>query len=458
MKVIVCGAGQVGFHIARYLAVDDNDVTVIDQSPHLVQKVDDSLDARGLLGFASHPDVLEEANAGEADMLIAVTQADEVNMVACQVAHSLFSVPKKIARIRSRRYLQPIWADLFTRDHLPIDHIISPELEVAASIRRRLQVPGAFEMIPLADDHVRVIGVHCGEDCPIINTPLRQLTALFPDLNIVIFGILRGDRAIVANENDQLLPGDEAYFVAETTHVRRAMDAFGHAEPEARRIIVFGAGNIGLALAEETEQHTPDVRMKLVELDRERAQQAAQALSRVAVLRGDALDPTMLDEANVHEADTVVAVSNDDKVNIVSSLLAKRMGAQRAITLVNENAYDSMIRSLGIDVVVSPRAISVSTILQHVRRGRIRQVHSLGDGFGEIIEAEALETSGLVGKPLREISLPQGVIVAALVRGRQVIMPHGGTTIHSGDKVVIFSASASVKKVERMLRVRPEFF
>lgn len=458
MKVIVCGAGQVGFHIARYLAADDNDVTVIDQSPHLVQKVDDSLDARGLLGFASHPDVLEEANAAEADMLIAVTQADEVNMVACQVAHSLFSVPKKIARVRSRRYLQPIWADLFSRDHLPIDHIISPELEVAASIRRRLQVPGAFEMIPLAEDRVRVIGVHCGDDCPIINTPLRQLTALFPDLNIIIFGILRGDRAIVASENDQLLPGDEAYFVAETDHVRRAMDAFGHADPEARRIIVFGAGNIGLALAEETEQHAPDVRMKLIELDRDRARQAAQALSRVSVLRGDALDPAMLDEANVHEIDTVVAVSNDDKVNIVSSLLAKRLGAPRAITLVNENAYDSMIRSLGIDVVVSPRAISVSTILQHVRRGRIRQVHSLGDGFGEVIEAEALETSGLVGKPLREVSLPPGVIVAALVRDDGVIIPHGGTVVRSGDRVVIFSASSSVKKVERMLRVRPEFF
>lgn len=458
MKVIVCGAGQVGFNIARYLAIENNDVTVIDQSAELIGRVNDSLDVQALVGHASHPDVLEQAGAPDADMLIAVTYADEVNMVACQIAHSLFNVPTKIARIRQQSYLNPMWADLFSRDHMPIDVIISPEIEVARAIGRRMSVPGAFDMIPLADDKVRVIGVRCTDKCPIVHTPLRQLTSLFPELNIIVVSIIRDGVATVPTSSDQMLPGDEVYFVADAAHVPRAMAAFGHDEKSARRVVVIGGGNIGLNLARELYEARQGITAKIIEIDRDRARRVAQALPGVTVIQGDALENDILEEANVATAGTVVAVSNDDETNILASLLAKRYGVERAVTLINKATYGPLITTLGIDVVVSPRAITVSTILQHVRRGRIRAVHSLGDGFAEVIEAEALETSPLVGEPLSEIDLPAGVIVGAIYRDGAVIIPRGTTVIEGSDRIILLATSESVKKVEKMFAVRLEFF
>lgn len=458
MKVIVCGAGQVGSNIARYLASENNDVTVIDQSPELIQRIGDTLDVQAMVGFASHPNVLEAAGAADADMIIAVTQADEVNMVACQVAHSLFNVPTKIARVRNQSYLQPIWADLFSRDHMPIDVIISPEIEVARAIARRLQVPGAFDMIPLADGRVKVVGVLCTEQCPIVNTPLRQLTGLFPDLNIEVIAIVRNDKPIIPTSDDQMLPGDEVYFVTDTNHLGRAMAAFGHEETEARRIIILGGGNIGLCLAEEIEAKHQGVSVRIIEAKRERAQYIAQRLNRTMVLHGDALDPEILEEANVRVAETVVAVTNDDEGNILASLLAKRYGCQRAITLINKTTYSPLVTTLGIDAVVSPRAITVSTILQHVRRGRIKAVYSLREGFAEVIEAEALETSSLINTPLKDIRMPPGVIVGAIVRGDEVIIPRPSSVIKPRDRVIVLAAVGQVKKVEKMFAVRLEFF
>ncbi|MGE5506415.1 MAG: Trk system potassium transporter TrkA [Actinomycetota bacterium] len=458
MKVIVCGAGQVGFNIAHYLASENNDVTVIDQRPELIRKITDTLDVQAILGYASHPPVLEQAGAADADMLIAVTHADEVNMVACQVAHSLFNVPTKIARVRSQSYLQPIWANLFSRDHLPIDVIISPEIEVARAITRRLQVPGAIDVIPLAGDRVRLIGVRCTDQCPLINTPLRQLTVLFPELNIVIIGIVRGGRAIVPTAEDQMLDGDEVYFVVDTQHVDRALAAFGREDQEARRIVIFGGGNIGLFLAQQLEAEHPGASVKVIESDKERAEFVAKTLNRSVVLNGDVLDPEILGEASVSAAETVVAVTNDDETNILAALLAKRFGARRAMGLINKTTYNALLGPLGIDVVISPRAITVSNILQHVRRGRIHAVHSLHEGFGELIEADALETSGLVGKPLRDVKLPSGVLLGAVVRDGQVISPRGNTIVQAGDRVILFAAAEAVKKVEKMFSVRLEYF
>ena len=458
MKVIICGAGLVGSNIARYLASEGSDVTVIDQEPLLVEKITNSLDVQGIVGFASHPDVLERAGARDADLIIAVTYSDEVNMVACQVAHSLFDVPTKIARVRQQTYLQPIWADLFSRSHLPIDAIISPEIEVARAIGRRLDIPGAFDAIPLSDGKVTLIGVRCGADCPVIDTPLRHLTALFPDLHIAVVGILRDDRKIVPTAEEQMLAGDEVYFVADSEHLKRALAAFGHEEPEARRLIVVGGGNIGLFLAEAMEDQQRAVDIKLIEIDKKRAEYISQRLHRTVVIHGDALDLEILTEANVKATETIIAVSNDDEVNILASLLAKRFGCQRSITLINKTTYGPLIGTLGIDAVVSPRAITVSTILQHVRRGRVRSVHSLSDGFGEIIEVDALETSSLVGPPLREAKLPDGVILGALVRDGEVIIPHGDTVVRQGDRMVIFAVAEAVKKIEKMFAARLEFF
>lgn len=457
MKVIIAGAGQVGFAIARYLANENNEVTVIDQRPELLRKVGDALDVRCVAGFASHPTVLEQAGAADADMIIAVTAGDEVNMIACQVAHSLFNVTKTIARVRQQSYLQPMWSHLFSRDRLPIDFIISPEIEVARSITRRLQVPGAIEVIPLAGDKVRLIGVRCTEETPLVHTPLRQLTVLFPDLNIVIIGIVRKGRAIVPTAEDRMLPGDEVMFVADTRHMARAMAAFGHEEEEARRIVVFGGGNIGLCLVQQIEALPSGVTAKMIEQDRGKAEEAARALNSV-VLHGDVLDGAMLAEANVGAAETVVAVTNDDETNILSALLAKRMGCGRVMALVNKADYATLMSELGVDVVVDPRAITVSRILHHVRRGRIHSVHSLREGFGELIEADALETSPLVGKPLKEIHLPPGVLLGAVVRDGKVINPRGNTVVQVNDRVVLFAPASAIKKVEKMFSVSLEYF
>jgi len=458
MQVIICGAGQVGSNIARYLSGENADITVIDQSAELVEKISESLDVKGVVGFASHPDILEQAGAADADMIIAVTYADEVNMVACQICHSIFDVPTKIARVRHQSYLDPMWSDLFSRDHLPIDVIISPEIEVARAIERRLQVPGAFDVHPLANYKVSMIGLRCTEETPILETPLRELTALFPELHITVVGIHRDGRGFVPSPEDDLRAGDAVYFVAETAHLSRAMSAFGHEEKEARRVIIIGGGNIGLTLATAVERSHPHVALKMIELDKRRAQIAAQTLERTVVIHGDALDTDILDEAGTSMAETVVAVSNDDEVNILSSLLAKRFGCHRAVTLVNKTSYGPLMGNLGIDTVVSPRTITVSTILQHVRRGRIRSVHTIAEGFGEVIEAEALETSTLVGVPLRDAKLPEGVLIGALVRGDEVIIPRGDTVIRANDLMILFAATAAVKKIDKLFAVKLEFF
>jgi trk system potassium uptake protein TrkA len=458
MKVIVCGAGQVGFNIARYLASENADVTVIDISPELVQRITDSLDVSGLVGFASHPEVLERAGAADADMVIAVTYADEVNMVACQVCHSLFEVPTKIARVRHQSYLDPVWSDLFSHDNMPIDVIISPEIEVARAISRRLSIPGAFDAISLADGRISLIGVHVLQDTPIINTPLRQLTQLFPDLHISIVGIERDGKGHVASGDTELHPGDDVYFVCDTAHLNRALLTFGHDERQARRVVIFGGGNIGLNLAQIMEREQPQVQMRLIEMGKARAEFVAQTLKRSVVIHGDALNVEILDECNISNTETVIAVTNDDEVNILASLLAKRHGSQRAVTLINSASYGQLVGSLGIDTVVSPRGITVSTILQHVRRGRIRSVYSISESLGEIIEAEALETSRLVGTPLRDAKLPEGVIVGAILRGDEVVIPRGDTVIRAGDLVTIFAASSAVKKVEKLFAVKLEFF
>lgn len=458
MRIIICGAGRVGTSIARQLSNEGHDITVIDQSPDLIMKLGERYDVRGVVGHASHPEVLEKAGAETADMLIAVTYADEVNMIACQVAHSIFNMPKKIARVRAQDYLRPEWSDLFGRDNMPIDVIISPEIEVAQAIKRRLQAPGAFDMVQFVDGAIRVMGVYLGEDCPILHTPLRQLTGLFPDLQAIITGIVRQGKLFVPGGDDMLLPDDEVYFVAAQDHVRRAMSLFGHEEKEARRVIIIGAGNIGLFLAQQLESLGLALNIKIIEADQMRAERAAEALPRSLVLHGDALDNELLQQANAAMAESVVTLTNDDEVNILAALLAKKAGCQRAVALVNSAAYQDLLPSIGIDVTVDPRATTISTILQHVRRGRIRNVYSLRDGAAEVLEGEVLETSPFVDAPLREANLPEGIRVGALVRGKTIIIPNGDTVAETGDRIILFALKDAIKKAEKLFSVRLEFF
>ncbi len=458
MKVVICGAGQVGFHIARYLAAEDNDVTVVDQSPELIGKINDQLDVQAFVGHGSHPNVLARAGTGDADMLIAVTATDEVNMTACQIAHSLFNVPTKIARIRQQSYMDPVWSGLFARDQLPIDVIISPEIEVARAISRRIRVPGALDVIPMAQGTVQVVGVRCDTNCPVVHTPLRQLTSLFPDLNITVIGIIREDNFMIPSADDQMLPGDEVYFVADHKHTARAMAVFGHEEAETRRILIVGGGNIGTTLAEEIEAERDGYRAKIVERSKDQARRAAEKLPTTVVIQGDALETEILEEAGIRQTEAIVAVTDHDETNILCSLLCKRMGVERAVTLINNISYGSLITALGVDVVVSPREITASTILQHVRRGRIKAVHSLRDGHAEVIEAEALETSPLVGTELKDARLPEGVILGAIVRDGETIIPRPTTQVREKDRVILLATAKSVRRVEKMFAVRLEYF
>ncbi len=458
MKVIICGAGQVGFNIARHLASEQHDVTVIDRSPELIAKIQSSLDVQAIVGYASHPDLLERAGARDADMIIAVTLFDEVNMMACQVAHSLFDVPKKIARVRAQNYLQPVWQDLFSRDHMPIDVIISPELEVAEAVLRRLEVPGAFDMVPFCDDLVRAVGVRLREDCPVVDTPLRQLTELFPDLNIIVTSIIRNGKLIIPSSDDQLLVGDNIYFVAEKCHVERALSVFGRNEEEARKIVIVGGGNVGAYIAKRLIDNDSKIQIKLIEFNSDRASAIAKDIPSAIVLNGDALDVDIQKEANVKSAGTIISVTNDDKVNILSSLLAKQAGCKRAITLINNHTFGPLTYSVGIDAFVDPRQTTVSSILQHMRRGRIRSLQNLAGGAAEVLEAIALETSPLVGRPLREIRLPAGIIIGSVVRNNEVIVPKGGTIIKPDDIVVVFTRLEMIKKVEELFSVRLEYF
>lgn len=458
MKVLICGAGQVGFGIAERLAAEGNDVSVIDNEPSLIQRISDVLDVRGLVGHGAHPDTLAEAGARDADMLIAVTLYDEVNMIACQVAHSLFDIPTKVARVRAQSYLAPHWQDLFSREHLPIDVIISPEIEVGDMVVRRLHMPGAFESASFGDGKISFVGVTLEDDCPVVDTPLNQLTELFPDLPAVVVAVVRQGQLFVPRSKDQLLNGDSVYFVAREDQVPRTLKIFGHDEQEARRIVISGGGNIGLYVAKKLESLNAQVRAKIVEADRARAVTIAEELNRTVVLHGSSLDEEILREADVGSADTMVTLTNDDQVNILSSVLAKRLGCRRNLCLINNPGYMTITRSLGVDAYINPRAVTVSKILQHVRRGRIRGVRSVHNGAGEIIEAEALTTSTLVGTLLKDLSLPDGVRIGALLRKGKVIIPNGSTVIDAHDRVVIFATADHVRKVEQMFRVSLEYF
>lgn len=458
MKIVICGAGEVGSSIAKYLADEGGNLTIIDQDADLARRVAESLDVTAVIGHASHPDVLERAGIRDADMIIAVTYSDEVNMVACEIAHSMFKVPTKIARIRSQVYLQPMWADLYTNNAIPIDVIISPEVEVARAVKRRIETPGATDVIPLADDKVRLVGVRCTSTTPIINTPLRQLTSLFPDMKIGVVGIKRNDRVIIPRADDEMYEGDDVYFVVASDQCQRALVAFGHEEAATRRAVILGGGNIGLFVAQQLEADHPEINIKIVELDRERAEYLSQTLQRTTVIHGDVMNPEILAEAGVNGAGSVIALTQHDETNILCSLLAKKKGAERVITLLNKSGYNSLVANLGIDVIVNPRSITVSRILHHVRRGRIHSVYSVQDDFGELIEAEAMQTSSLVGKQLREMNLPDGARIGAVIRKGQVIVPRGDSIVEGGDRIILFAAKAAVKQIEKLFSVRLEFF
>lgn len=458
MKVIICGAGLVGSGIARQLVGENNAVTIIDQSPELVRSLTEELDVQGIIGHGAYPDVLDQAGARDAELLIAVTHSDEVNMIACHVAHALFSVPTKIARVRAQSYLDPAWRDLFSDERVPIDVLISPELEVARSVLRRLSAPGAFEVIDFADSKVQVVGIRIMPDCPVVDRPLRQLTELFPDLQAVVVAIVRDDHLFVPDPDDHMQDGDDVYFVAAATNVPRTLDIFGHQERAVRHVIVVGAGHIGRHVAQQLERRAGGIKVRVIEANKARAEQAADTLSRAVVLHGDGLDNQVMAEAGVSQAEALIALTNDDEANILSCILAKQAGTRRVLSLINNRVYAPLTRTLAIDAFIDPRATTVSSIMQHVRRGRIKGLQSIEEGAAEVIEAEALATSPLVGKPLRDAPIPEGIIIGSILRDNVPIYPRGDTEIEAGDRIIMLARRDTVKKAEQLVRVSLDYF
>ncbi|WP_293444527.1 Trk system potassium transporter TrkA [Planktotalea sp.] len=458
MKVIICGAGQVGWQIARHLSGERNDVTVVDNNAELVRRATDSLDVQGISGFASYPDILDRAGARDADMIIAATYSDEVNMVTCQVAHSVFAIPRKIARLRGQSYLDAIYSDLYRRDHMPIDVVISPEKEVADAALQRLSAPSAFDTETFLDGKAQLLGITIDETCPVVNTPLRQLTDLFSTLRSIVVGVRREGTLFAPEAGDQLFVGDQCYIFCHVEDVVRSMEIFGKSHRTQERVVLIGGGNVGLAVAQALEKRTTRVRAKIIEKNREIAEIAADELERTIVLHGDGLDGALLGEANISRADAVLAVTDDDKTNMLAAVRAKAAGCPMAVALINDPTLVPLMGPLGIDAYINPRATTVSSILRHIRHGRVRAVYSIGDAEAEMIEAEVLSTSPLAGKLIREIDFPEGVLVGGVLKDGKLHKPLGKLRIDEGDVIALFTMTADVPEVERLLQVSIDFF
>ena len=458
MKVIICGAGQVGWQIASHLAGERNKVTIVDSNPELVRRATDTLDVRGIAGFASYPDVLEKAGAKDADMIIAATQSDEINMVTCQVAHSVFGVPRKIARLRAQSYLDAIYSDLYRRDHLPIDVVISPEREVAEAALQRLAAPATFDTESFMKGRVQLLGLALDDDCPVLNTPLRQLNELFSTLRAIVVGVRREGRLFAPEPEDQLFIGDQIYVFSHSEDMNRTLDIFGKTTHKQERIVIIGGGHVGLGVARALETRTEKLRVKVIEKNRAIAENAADHLQRTIVLNGDGLDMDILLEAGIDRADAILAVTDDDKTNLLVAVRAKAAGCQMAIALVNDPSLVSLMGPLNIDAYINPRATTVSSILRHIRHGRVRAIYSIGDTEAEVIEAQVLSTSPLAGQIIRDISFPEGVLVGAVLKGDKVLKPHGDLRMEDGDVVLLFALTKDVAEVERLLQVSVDFF
>ena len=459
MKVIICGAGRVGWQIARHLSGEKNDVTVVDSNADLVRRASETLDVQGVAGFASYPDVLEKAGARDADMIIAATHSDEVNMVTCQVAHSIFSVPRKIARLRSQSYLDAIYSDLYRRDHLPIDVVISPEREVAEAALQRLAAPAAFDTESFMNGRAQLLGIALTEECPVLMTPLRQLNELFPTLRAIVVGVRRDEGKLFApSPMDILMAGDRIYVFTHIEDVNRTLEAFGKRTKKQERLIIIGGGNVGLAVARALEARTDRIRAKIIERSRSRAEFAADNLTRTIVLNGDGMDMDILAEAAIERADAVLAVTDDDKTNLLAAVRAKQAGCPMAIALVNDPTLAPLMGALDIDAYINPRATTVSSILRHIRHGKVRAVYSIGDAEAELVEAQVLATSPLAGKLVRDVDFPEGVLVGAVMKGDRVMKPAGDLRIEAGDVIALFTMAGDRPEVERLLQVSVDFF
>tara|TARA_Y100001970_G_scaffold74718_1_gene94706 strand:+ start:3175 stop:4542 length:1368 start_codon:yes stop_codon:yes gene_type:complete len=453
MNIIICGAGMVGFSISKQLQAQGHSVTVIDQSSEDIKKINDTQDVKGIVGRATFPSVLENAGAKDADMIIAVTRNDETNMIICQIASSLFNISKKIARIRSQEFLEGKWSKLYSKSNIPIDVIISPEREVAKTLYRKLEAPGALDNVPFVKDKVKLLEIIIENKCPIANIPLKDLTKKFPEFKAHIFGALRKDSFVFLKKDDKMKIGDKVYAVVSTDQINNLLSVFGHDEKFAKKILIIGGDNIGLHLAKLLES-TEGLRTKIIEKNKIRAEQIAGELSSAIVICGDPLDEKILKEANIEEIETVFALTDDDEDNIMACVLAEKYTpSKRTIAIINKHNYHLLQESLKIDDLVDPRMTTVSTIMKHVHMGTIDTVYTLLDGQYEFLEAKILETSELVNKSIKDSNLPEEVRVGAIVRKDKVLMPKSNFIFEKDDIVVLLSKREQLKEVEDIFRI-----
>ena len=454
MNIIVCGAGRVGYTIAKLLSEQNQSITVIDQSSEDIQKINDGLDVKGIVGKATYPSVLEKANASEADMIIAVTKNDEINMLICQIAYTVFNIQKKIARIRSKDYLNPKYSKVYSKENLPIDVIISPEIEIAKSIQRKLEAPGALDNVNFAKNKIRLLEILVEQNCPLINIPLKDITKKFPKLEANILGVIRNEKFIILKKNDVMKKDDKTYAIINSEQMQQTLLAFGHKEKISKKILIIGGGNIGFNLAKNIEQSFGDVRIKIIEKDKSRAELIANELNNSIVINGNGLDEDVLTEANLDEIETVIALTNDDEDNLMVSVLVEKFSKdKRTMALINKPNYTLLQSSLKIDDLIDPRMNTVSSILKHVHKGTIETAYTILNGEYEVIEAEIIETSELINKELKNTDLPDEIRIGAILRDKDVIIPRSNFVFKKDDIVVFLAKRDQLSVVENMFRI-----
>ena len=460
MNIIICGAGRVGFTIAKQLSEQGHSITVIDPSSEDIQKIDDALDVKAIVGKGSYPSILEKADAQEADMIIAVTRNDEINMVICQIAFSIFKTPKKIARIRSQDYLNPKFTTVYNKENLPIDVIISPEIEIAKSIQRKLEAPGALDSVPFAENKIRLLEILINENCNLINIKLSDLTKKYPNLKANVIGVIREDRFFIPKKTDEININDKIYVIINSTQMSETLEAFGHTEKVSKKILIVGGGNIGFNLAKNIEENLDAARVKIIEKNKERAEFLASELNNTIVINGNALDEEVLIEANLEEAETVLALTNDDEDNLMVSVLVekfakdeKEINDKRTMALINKPNYSLLQSSLKIDDLIDPRMNTVSSILKHIHKGTIETAYTIMNGEYEVIEAEIIGTSELINKELKNSNLPEEIRIGAVLRDDKVIIPRSDFVFQKDDKVVFLAKKESISVVENIFRI-----
>ncbi len=425
MNIIICGAGRVGFTIAKLLSEQGHSITVIDQSSEDIQKINDSLDVKAIVGKATYPSILEKANAAETDMIIAVTRNDEINMLICQIAFSIFNIQKKIARIRSQDYLNPRFTRVYNKENLPIDVIISPEIEISKSIQRKLEAPGALDSVPFADNKIRLLEIFIKEDCKSIGIKFNELTNKYPKLEANIIGINRDNKFFIPKKTDSVKKDDKIYVIINSSQMSETLEAFGHEEKISKKILIIGGGNIGFNLAKNIEETLETVRVKIVEKNKERAEFLANQLNDAIVINGDGLDAK--DQKDI-----------DDK---------------RTMALINKPNYSLLQSSLKIDDLIDPRMTTVSSILKHIHKGTIENAYTLSDGEYEVIEAEIIETSELINKEIKNSNLPDELRIGAVLRDKKIIIPRSNFVFKKDDRVVFIVKKDSISFVENIFRL-----